>query len=105
MLGDKMRMGADELCESQQTNIFQVRIADDKKAAELGDADRGDVVARRGIDDVGEEAPGDEARDTFIEKGHSRSGADEGGDWGDEFFYQARLEGGKGRKLDPGDIS
>lgn len=98
-------MGADELGEGQQANILQVRVTDDEEAAELGDADRGDVVARGGVDDVGEEAPGDEAGDTFVEKGHGRSGTDECSDGWDEFFDEAGLEGGESCELDSGDIS
>lgn len=67
MLSDQVRVGADELGEGQQANIFQVRVADDEEVTKFGDTDRGKVVAGGSVDDVGKEAAGDEARDTFVE--------------------------------------
>lgn len=102
MLGDQVCVGADELGESQQANIFQVRVTDDEEVTEFRHTHRGKFVAGGSVDDVREEAAGDETGDTFVEQGLGRGGADKVGDWGDEFLYKAGLEGGEGRELDPG---
>lgn len=67
MLSNQVRVGADELGEGQQANIFQIRVADDEEVPEFGDTNRGKFVAGGSVDDVREEAAGDEARDTFVE--------------------------------------
>lgn len=95
MLGDQVRVCGDQLGEGEQSHVFQVRVADDEEAAELSDADGGEVVAVGGVDDAGEEPAGDQTRDAFVEERHGGGRADQVCDWGNELFDEAGFEGGE----------